>query len=76
VAFDARSAAAERYSSFSTAGSLAVPYTVVLNRVQAFLAHRDARRPLFLYVNFHDTHFPYHHAQIRAAGVEPGAGAA
>jgi hypothetical protein len=25
----------------------------------------DPHRPLFLYVNFHDTHFPYHHAGIR-----------
>jgi hypothetical protein len=53
-----------RYSSFSTAGSLAVPNTVVLERVTRFLDSRRRDKPLFLYVNFHDTHFPYHHREI------------
>ena len=59
VFYDARQDRARRYTTFSTPGSLAVPFTVVEERVAAFLEHRDARRPLFLYVNFHDTHFPY-----------------
>jgi glucan phosphoethanolaminetransferase (alkaline phosphatase superfamily) len=66
VRFDARSAQRERYTTFATPGSLAVPASVVLQRVQAFLGSRDQRRPLFLYVNFHDTHFPYHYR-----GIEP-----
>jgi glucan phosphoethanolaminetransferase (alkaline phosphatase superfamily) len=64
VSYDARSDRTLRYSSFSTAGSLAVPHTVVLKRVTDFLATRRRDKPLFLYVNFHDTHFPYHHRAI------------
>jgi hypothetical protein len=65
VAYDARDDRQRRYSNFSTAGSLAVPYGVVQERVAAFLKERRKDRPLFLYVNFHDTHFPYHHRTIR-----------
>jgi len=66
VAFDARSAPQLRYSTFSTAGSLAVPAAVVEDQIARFLARRDRAKPLFLYVNLHDTHFPYHHD-----GIEP-----
>ena len=65
VAYDARQDRKRRYTSFSTAGSLAVPFDVVQERVAAFLAHRDNTRPLFLYVNFHDTHYPYHRDGIK-----------
>lgn len=61
---DARLQPERRYSTFSTPGSLAIPYSVVLERVQAFLARRRSDKPLFLYVNFHDTHFPYHHGGV------------
>lgn len=74
VAYDARVEPDRRYSTFATAGSLAVPYTVVLERIRAFLSARTSRQPLFLYVNFHDTHFPYHHpgiSPILAAPVVP-----
>ena len=63
--FDARAASGERYTTFTTPGSLAVPSDVVNDRVAAFLHRRAKDKPLFLYVNFHDTHFPYHHAGIR-----------
>ena len=66
VAYDARADRERRYSAFTTAGSLAVPFNVVQERVRAFLAGRRGDRPLFLYVNFHDTHFPYHHREIRS----------
>jgi len=66
VSFDARSAADQRYSTFSTAGSLAVPASVVEARISSFLDNRDRDKPLFLYVNLHDTHFPYWHK-----GIEP-----
>lgn len=64
VAYDARSDRNLRYSTFTTAGSLAVPWNVLVDRVTAFLDHRSPTRPLFLYVNFEDTHFPYHHPGI------------
>ena len=64
VAYDARSDRNRRYSTFTTAGSLAVPWSVLLDRVTGFLEHRSPARPLFLYVNFEDTHFPYHHPGI------------
>jgi glucan phosphoethanolaminetransferase (alkaline phosphatase superfamily) len=62
--YDARDDRDKRYSIFSTAGSLAVPYDLLLERIGAFLRQRARQRPLFLYVNFHDTHFPYHHRSI------------
>ena len=61
VSYDARREPGRRYTTFTTAGSLAVPYTVIVEQVTSFLKKREADRPLFLYVNFHDTHFPYHH---------------
>jgi hypothetical protein len=66
VKYDARVEPNRRYSTFSTAGSLAVPENVVREKVDAFLASRRSTKPLLLYVNFHDTHFPYHHD-----GIEP-----
>jgi arylsulfatase A-like enzyme len=66
VAFDARSDRDLRYTTFTTAGSLAVPFDVVEEHVEQTLANRvPAGKPLFLYVNFHDTHFPYTHDGIR-----------
>lgn len=64
VAYDARKDRKNRYSTFTTAGSLAVPAQTVIQRVTEFLEQRKGDRPLFLYVNFHDTHYPYHHAGI------------
>jgi hypothetical protein len=66
VRYDARVEPDRRYSTFSTAGSLAVPHDVVQERVDEYLASRSSGRPLLLYVNFHDTHFPYHYD-----GIEP-----
>jgi hypothetical protein len=65
VAYDARVEPERRYSTFTTPGSLAVPLTVVQERIRGFLQAADHRdRPLFLYVNFHDTHFPYSHDHV------------
>lgn len=64
VAKDARSARAERYSTASTPGSLAVPLAVVQRGVREFLTTVPADMPLFLCVNFHDTHYPYVHEGI------------
>jgi hypothetical protein len=65
VAYDARTDRDRRYSTFTTPGSLAVSHEVLGARVAEFLARRQPGRPLFLYVNFHDTHFPYHHDHVR-----------
>jgi hypothetical protein len=65
VAYDARDDRQRRFSDFSTAGSLAVPLDVIEERVGAFLDERRTNKPLFLYVNFQDTHFPYHHPGIQ-----------
>ena len=70
VSYDARSDVDKRYTSSTTPGSLAIPYSVLLSRVSDFLDKRTDPRPLFLYVNFHDTHFPYHHRGIRS--ILPG----
>jgi hypothetical protein len=64
VAVDARSDRDRRYTTFTTAGSLAVPFHVVEERVSESLERVPADRPLFLYVNFHDTHFPYSHDHV------------
>jgi arylsulfatase A-like enzyme len=66
VSYDARQDRDRRYSTFTTAGSLAVSHRTVQERLEEFLASRDASRPLFLYLNFHDTHFPYHHRDIES----------
>ncbi len=63
--YTARSEPARRYTRFATPGSLAVPLAVVEEKVAEFLERRDPARPLFLYVNFHDTHFPYHHGALK-----------
>lgn len=64
--FDARQAADQRYTQFSTPGSLAVPGAIVTQRALDFVRTTDRQTPLFLYVNYHDTHFPYHHSGIQA----------
>lgn len=61
VRYDARSNPELRFSRFSTPGSIGLPATVVRDKVQGFLAGRDRGRPVFLTVNFQDTHFPYAH---------------
>ena len=64
-AFDARSDMSRRYSTFATPGSLAVPAEVVQERIEAFLGDRTGDpRPMFMYVSFEDTHFPYSHKGI------------
>ncbi len=62
--YDARREPERRYTAYATPGSLAVPFSVVEEHVDTYLAGAD-QRPLFLYVNFGDTHFPYHHNLMR-----------
>jgi glucan phosphoethanolaminetransferase (alkaline phosphatase superfamily) len=65
VAYDARQDVNLRFSQFTTPGSLAVPYQVVVDRESTFLSARRTKAPLFLHVNFQDTHFPYSHRAVR-----------
>jgi hypothetical protein len=69
--YDARQDMQFRYSTSRSPGSLAVPHAVVERRIREYLAARDRQEPLFLYVNFHDTHYPYTHAGLEnLLGVE------
>jgi arylsulfatase A-like enzyme len=65
VSFDARSDVSRRYSTFATPGSLAIPHEAVQERIAAFVRDRTGdTRPMFLYVSFEDSHFPYSHAGL------------
>ena len=61
VRYDARSNPELRFSRYSTPGSIGLPATVIRDKVTAYLRARSHARPLFLTVNFQDTHFPYSH---------------
>lgn len=55
----------ERRTSLSTVPvSLQVSWKTVLEHVFAFLDEADPDRPLFLYVNLVDSHFPYDHDEM------------
>ncbi len=64
VFYDARQDVARRTSRSSSPGSLQISWKLLNERVLAFLETHDASIPLFLYVNFTDTHFPYDHHEI------------
>lgn len=64
--FDARGAIDRRTSRSAQPVSLQVSWKTVLSEVESFLEERDPARPLFLYVNLVDTHFPYDHDQLDA----------
>lgn len=70
---DARSHVERMTSRTALTVSLQVSWRVVLEEVEAYLAaSRADPRPLFLYVNLVDTHFPYHHAELEPLlGVVP-----
>ncbi len=65
VAFDARVEPHRRFTMFATPGSIGLPYQVMVQKVTDFLERRQDERPLFLYVNLQDSHFPYHHRYVR-----------
>ena len=62
---DARQDLNRRYTTYTTPGSLAVPFNVLEDHIRDYLGARRSTDPLFLYVNFHDTHYPYHHAGLK-----------
>ncbi len=70
--YDARADKDKRYTQFTTPASLAVSCKLVNQRVLGFLERSNPSRPLFLYVNYHDTHFPYHHRELdNLLGISP-----
>ena len=66
--YDARNDATRRTSRSTNAGSLQVSSKLLEQRVGEYLADYSSQEsspePLFLYVNFTDTHFPYSHDEI------------
>lgn len=70
--YDARQDVDRRYTESSSRASLGVSWKVLNERVLAFLRGVDPARPLFLYVNYYDTHYPYHHAELDdLLGIDP-----
>jgi hypothetical protein len=62
--YDARQDLDRRTSRTTAAVSLQVSWKTLLERVQDYLDTVDPDRPLFLYVNLVDTHFPYDHDEL------------
>ncbi len=62
--YDAREDEDRRTSRSASAGSLQISWKLLLERVDAYLDDYDPARPLFLYVNIVDTHFPYNHDEL------------
>ncbi len=62
--YDARQDIDRRTSRTTASVSLQVSWKTLLERVQAYLDTVDPDRPLFLYVNIVDTHFPYDHDEL------------
>jgi len=70
--YDARQDVNKRTSRSTAPVSLQVSWKTLLGRVTDYLGEVDASRPLFLYANIVDTHFPYHHSEIDdILGVPP-----
>ncbi len=61
---DARSHLDQRTSRSAQPISLQTSWQTVLGDVEAFLSNHPPDLPLFLYVNFTDTHFPYDHSRL------------
>jgi hypothetical protein len=62
--YDARGDVARRTSRSAQPISLQVSWKTVLGRIEAYSRARASRRPLFLYVNLVDTHYPYWHREL------------
>jgi hypothetical protein len=63
--FDARQDVSQRYSTYTTPGSLAIPSGVLEDQIYEYLRDRKGQHPLFMYVNFQDTHYPYNHSWLK-----------
>ncbi|HXZ85164.1 MAG TPA: sulfatase-like hydrolase/transferase [Myxococcota bacterium] len=62
--FDARDEANYSVARFNTTGSLMVSWKRVNLHVAEFLEKRERGKPVLLYVNYGDTHFPYDHREL------------
>lgn len=70
--YDARDDADLRTSRSMNAGSLQISWKLLAKRVGEYLDGYETDRPLFLYVNVVDTHFPYMHDEMDdLLGVSP-----
>jgi len=71
IFFDARQALDQRSSRSTSRGGLQISWRVLNQHVSDFLDQYSGDAPLFLYVNFTDTHFPYHHDELEnILGIE------
>ena len=64
VHWDARNEVEHSVARYSTTGSLMISWKRVNDRIRQYLDKRKSDRPLFLYVNYGDTHFPYDHREL------------
>jgi hypothetical protein len=72
VFYDARQDVERRTSRSTAPVSLQVSWRTLCERVIDYLEETSDARPLFLYVNLTDTHFPYWHSEIDdLLGVAP-----
>ena len=72
IFYDARQDIGRRTSRSTAPVSLQVSWQTLCERVSDYLSGTRDGRPLFLYVNIVDTHFPYWHSEIEdLLGVEP-----
>jgi hypothetical protein len=62
--YDARQDIDRRTSRSTSSVSLQVSWKVLTERVQERLARYDGSRPVFVYANLTDTHFPYVHDEL------------
>jgi arylsulfatase A-like enzyme len=62
--YDARQDLARHTGRGTSAGALQVSWKRVEERVAEFLDGRQDDRPLFMYLNLVDTHFPFDHAEL------------
>lgn len=62
--YDARDDIAKRTSRSVATVSLQISWKTLLSRVDEYLVDYDDDRPLFMFVNITDTHFPYTHREI------------
>ena len=70
--YDARDDVDRRTSRSTNAGGLQISSRLLAERVGDYLGSYEAASPLFLYVNFVDTHFPYTHDELDdLLGVSP-----
>jgi hypothetical protein len=70
--YDARQDFDRRTSRGTSAGSLQISWKLLVERVGEYLNAYDDEKPLFLYVNLVDTHFPYTHDELDdLLGVSP-----